>query len=162
MNNLYRPPPELEHDLWQRAMEKITPFGWYVQFLLFEHAVGQNDLARLLGMAPSNLSSMLRGRKGQIPASIIEHIARKLKLNDEEHRALQYAARQSSTSFELRDLQPWQYSLAAEFHSSLSELRRDSGRIINAVLASNRHQNAYIAGEDSDAAGISSVNASAR
>lgn len=143
MNKLYRNPPELEHYLWQRAMEKITPFGWYVQFLLSEYAIGQNDLARMLGMAPSNLSTMLRGRKGAIPDLVIDDITERLKLNDDEHKALQHAARLSKTNFELRDLQPWQYSLAVEFHASLAELRPDSGRIINAVLASNKHQNAF-------------------
>ncbi len=148
MNKLYRHPPKLESDLWQRAMEKITPFGWLVQFLLTEYAVGQNDLARMLGMAPSNLSTMLRGRKGQIPISVIDDISLKLKLSNEEHKALQHAAKLSITNFELRDLQPWQYALAAEFHAGLAELRPDSGRIINAVLASNKHQNAIIGNED--------------
>ncbi len=151
MNKLYRHPPELEHDLWQRAMEKITPFGWYVQFLLSEYAIGQNDLAKMLGMAPSNLSTMLRGRKGPIPTLVIDEIVVRLKLNNDEHKALQHAAKLSITNFELRDLQPWQYSLAAEFHASLIELRPDIGRIINAVLASNKHQNAVIEGEGSHA-----------
>lgn len=151
MNNLYRHPPELDNDLWQRAMEKITPFGWYVQHLLCEYALGQNDLARMLGMAPSNLSTMLRGRKGPIPVSVIDDIALTLKLNDDEHRTLRHAAKLSKTNFELRDLQPWQYSLAAEFHLGLAALRRENGRIINAVLASNKHQNACVESEESSA-----------
>ncbi len=130
----------LPHAAWAQSAECITPFGAFVQWLLAKRKLTQRDFAHAVGMAPSYLSTILRGKKGAPPQLLIQKVIKTLRLNHEESLLLGDAAQLSATGYELAELHPWQYALAASFHSALPHLSRETGDIINLMLALGNRQ----------------------
>lgn len=127
---------DFERDMWTQVSEPITPLGWTLQNILRADGVLQRDLAKKLGIAPSNLSATLRGRiERPLSATFINNISSALNLTPERNLVLEHAAQLSLTTFKLEMSPPWKFALAARFHRELPLMETDLAVAIDALLA---------------------------
>lgn len=73
----------------------MTPFGHYLETVRRAREMQQTELANLLGIDPSYISSIERGKKGPPSADILQKIKTVLSLNDVESKELDLAVKQS-------------------------------------------------------------------
>lgn len=126
------------HIAWANNHQHVTPFGALVQWLLTERKLTQRDLAQKVGTAPSQLSTVLRGKAGAPSSSLVLQIIEFLQLNEEDSRHLAQSAELSATHYYLNGLPPWKFALTWRYHSMLPHLPRETGDIINLIL---QHKN---------------------
>jgi len=73
----------------------MTPFGHYLETVRRARDMQQTELANLLGIDPSYISAIERGKKGPPSADILQRIKTVMSLSDIESKELDFAVKQS-------------------------------------------------------------------
>jgi transcriptional regulator with XRE-family HTH domain len=81
----------------------MTPFGHYLETVRRAREMQQTELANLLGIDPSYISSIERGKKGPPSADILQKIKTVLSLSEVESKELDLAVKQSERVIRLPD-----------------------------------------------------------
>lgn len=101
----------------------MTPFGHYLETVRRARDMQQTELANLLGIDPSYISALERGKKGPPSTNILQKIKTVLSLSDIESKELDFAVKQSGRVIRL----PNNTSLAE--YALISTLRRRIGSL---------------------------------
>ena len=135
MKKLRYEQPKSNQDLWAHVQENITPFGWVVKRLLLTRNFTQSKLAEKLGIAESNLSCTLRGKKDRpLSDALVKKISEALRLSSDEQSMLTEAANLSKLTLTLNNAPPWKYALAARFHLNLLTMEPYAANAIDLIL----------------------------
>lgn len=79
--------------MWTPVTEAVTSIGWTIQRFLTANNLMQKNLAYELGMAPSNLSATLRGKKDRpLSDQLVNNISKAFNLTPDGHLILEHAA----------------------------------------------------------------------
>lgn len=106
----------------------MTPFGHYLETVRRARDMQQTELANLLGIDPSYISALERGKKGPPSENILQKIKTLLSLSDIESKELDLAVAQSERVIRL----PNNTSLAE--YALISTLRRRIGSLSDAEV----------------------------
>lgn len=79
----------------------MTPFGSFLESVRRTRGLQQTELASLLGINPSYISAIERGKKGPPSVRVLRKIKIALSMTDIESQALDLAAEQSERTIKL-------------------------------------------------------------
>ncbi|MFZ6654741.1 helix-turn-helix domain-containing protein [Undibacterium sp. TJN19] len=129
-----------------QSTDHVTPLGWLIKRFIAEQEITQRELAKRIDVGPSYLSAVIKGAKGNVSQSLLERIFVALNLNGEEKSELLRAQALSCNTYEIKDVPPWKWNLAADFYNALPYMSPDVAGIVQAALAmaaeNRRHEHA--------------------
>lgn len=113
----------------------MTPFSSFLNDVCRSRGMLQKEVAYQIGVDPSYLSAMVRGRKGLPKGNFIQRLEKNLDLNEEERRALSEAVRFSQKLYRMpNDANPREHELVWKIFDSLGKLKPAQINLITEAL----------------------------
>lgn len=104
-------------------LEKYTPYGYFINFLLRSNRMTQTQLASHLRCAPEHLNMQMSGKRTPFPIEKLEMIKEIFKLDEENFEQLKYLAfvGRKKAEFEITEDEIWNKILFLLTYSTFSK-----------------------------------------
>lgn len=113
----------------------MTPFSAFLNELCRSRQMLQKEVAYQIGVDPSYLSALARGRKGPPSNNFVQKLQLTLDLNEDERRALNEAVRFSQRLYRIpSDANPREHELVWQIMRLIGRLKPAQINAINEIL----------------------------